>query len=186
MQREGLAAERVSLVYNGIELARFVPPAERVGHRRFVVLGVGRLHSQKNFALFLEIAQRLPDAEFRIAGTGPEEPMLRALAGRLEHEAAEYESLRLKSPATTSKTELRTLVQAQIDAEGLARSTTRIEAAGPNVVQVVFGAVAFADWLKWVASLQSQQVRLDTCRIETLSTPGLVSITATFTRAKPQ
>ena len=112
--------------------------------------------------------------------------MFRAQAARLEHEAAEYESLRSKSPATTSKTELRTLVQAQIDAEGLARSTTRIEATGPNEVQVVFGAVPFADWLKWVASLQSQQVRLDTCRIETLSTPGLVSVTATFTRATPQ
>ena len=112
--------------------------------------------------------------------------MLRALAARLEHEAAEYESLRSKPPATTSKTDLRALVQAQIDAQGLARSKTRLEATGTNEVQVVFGAVPFAGWLKWVASLQSQQVRLDTCRIETLSTPGLVSVTATFTRATPQ
>lgn len=110
----------------------------------------------------------------------------RALAARVEHEAAEYESLRSKTPATPSKTELRALVQAQIDAQGLGRSTTRIEATSPNDVQVVFGAVPFADWLKWVTSLQSQQVRLDTCRIETLSTPGLVSVTATVTRAKPQ
>lgn len=110
----------------------------------------------------------------------------RALAARLEHEAAEYESLRSKPPATTSKTELRALVQAQIDAEGLSRLATRIEATSPNEVQVVFGAVPFADWLKWVATLQSQQIRLDSCRIETLSTPGLVSVTSTVTRAKPR
>ena len=47
---------------------------------------------------------------------------------------------------------------------------------------MVFGAVAFADWLNWVASLTSQQVRLDACRIEALSTPGLVSVTATLVR----
>ena len=111
---------------------------------------------------------------------------LRALAARLEHEAAEYESLRSKSPATTSKTELRALVQAQIDAAGLGRSATRIEATNPDEVQVVFGAVPFADWLKWVARLQAQQVRLDNSRIETLSTPGLVSVTSTVTRAKLQ
>ena len=51
---------------------------------------------------------------------------------------------------------------------------------------VVFGAVAFADWLNWIAALKSQHVRLDACRIEALSTPGLVSVTATLIRAKPQ
>ena len=58
----------------------------------------------------------------------------------------------------------------------------------PDADQVVavFGAVAFADWLNWISTLKSQQVRLDTCRIEALSTPGLVSVTATLVRAKPQ
>lgn len=83
VKREGVPGERVSLVYNGVDLARFAPPAERTSHERFVVLGVGRLHAQKNFALFLEVAQQFPAAEFRVAGTGPEEAMLRALATSL-------------------------------------------------------------------------------------------------------
>jgi len=62
----------------------------------------------------------------------------------------------------------------------------RIDAPDANQVQVVFGAVAFAEWLAWVASLQAERIRLDTGRIETLSTPGMVGVTATFTRAKPQ
>lgn len=109
---------------------------------------------------------------------------LRAQAARLEQQAAEYERLRATPPATASSTDLRALVQAQAGAAGLSRALQRIDAPDANQVQVVLGAVAFADWLNWVASLQSQQVRLDTCRIEALSTAGLVSVTATFTRAK--
>jgi glycosyltransferase involved in cell wall biosynthesis len=83
IDREGLLPERVSLVYNGVDLERFVPSETRAGHQPFVVVGVGRLHPQKNFALFLEVAQQLAGLEFRIAGTGPEEPMLRGLAASL-------------------------------------------------------------------------------------------------------
>jgi type II secretory pathway component PulM len=62
----------------------------------------------------------------------------------------------------------------------------RLDAKDADQVQVVFGSVAFADWLAWVATLQAQRIRLDTSRIEALSTPGLVSVTATFARAKTQ
>jgi glycosyltransferase involved in cell wall biosynthesis len=52
-----------------------------------VVLGVGRLHSQKNFSLFIdvaaELARRRIRAEFRLAGTGPEEAALRAKVAAL-------------------------------------------------------------------------------------------------------
>ena len=112
--------------------------------------------------------------------------MFRAQAARLEQQAAELERLRAAPPATASQTDLRTLVQTQAGAAGLARALVRIDAPDANQVQVVFGAVPFADWLNWVAGLQSQQVRLDACRIEALSTPGLVSVTATFIRARPQ
>jgi type II secretory pathway component PulM len=62
----------------------------------------------------------------------------------------------------------------------------RIDARDADHVEVAFGSVPFADWLAWVASLQAQRIRLDTSRIEALKTPGLVSVTATFARAKPQ
>ncbi len=85
---------------------------------------------------------------------------------------------------SVSQTDLRMLVQAQAGAAGLVRALACIDAPDANQVQVVFGAIAFADWLNWVASLQSQQVRLDACRIEVLSMSGLVSVIATFIRAK--
>ena len=46
------------------------------------------------------------------------------------------------------------------------------------------GAVAFADWLDWIASLGSQQVRLYACRIEALPEAGMVGVTATLQRMK--
>ncbi|HEV8645556.1 MAG TPA: type II secretion system protein M [Burkholderiales bacterium] len=113
-------------------------------------------------------------------------PALRAQAARLEQQAAELERLRSAPPASVSQTDLRTLVQAQAGAAGLSRGLVRIDAPDANQVVVVFGTVAFADWLNWVASLKSQQVRLDACRIEALSSPGLVSVTATLVRPKHQ
>ena len=111
---------------------------------------------------------------------------LRAQATRLERQAAEYDRLRAAPAPPASQTDLRSLVQAQGGAAGLSRALVRVDVPNANEVQVVFGAVAFADWLTWVASLQSQHVRLDACRIEALSTPGLVSVTATVIRARPQ
>lgn len=111
---------------------------------------------------------------------------LRTQAARLDQQALEYGRLRAAPAATASPTDLRTLVLARAGAAGLARALTRIDAADADQVAVVFGAVAFADWLNWISALRSQQVRLDTCRIEALSAPGMVSVTATLVRAKPQ
>ena len=109
---------------------------------------------------------------------------LRAQAERLDQQALEVGRLRAVPAATASPTDLRLLVQARVDDAGLSRALTRIDAPDANQVKVVFGALPFVDWLAWVASLQAQQVRLDACRLEALSTPGLVSVTATFTRAR--
>lgn len=111
---------------------------------------------------------------------------LRAQAAQLEQQAIEYGHLRVAPAATTSPTNLLTLVQARVDQAGLSPALLRIDAPEPERVVVVFGAAAFADWLKLIAGLQAQQVRLESCRIEALSTPGLVSVTATVVRAKPQ
>jgi type II secretory pathway component PulM len=78
------------------------------------------------------------------------------------------------------------LVQTQAEAAGLSRTLVKIDAPDANQVVVVFGAVSFTDWLNWVTSLKSQQVRLDTCRVEALSTPGMVSVTASLLRAGHQ
>jgi general secretion pathway protein M len=111
---------------------------------------------------------------------------LRAQAARVEQQAAELGRLRSAPPVSASQTDLRTLVQTQAGDAGLSRSLVRIDAPDADQVVVVFGAVAFADWLNWIDALKAQQVRLDTCRIEALSTPGLVGITATLVRPKSQ
>ena len=87
VKHERIAPGRISVIYNGVDLQRFEPPLVKPRLDRFVVLGVGRLHPQKNFSLFLEVAAELlrrgHPMEFRIAGTGPEEQLLRTLAREL-------------------------------------------------------------------------------------------------------
>jgi len=112
--------------------------------------------------------------------------VLRTQAVRLERDAAELARVRAARVAPASKTDLRTQVQAQLATSGLVGALLRIDAVDANHVQVVFGSVAFADWLEWIAALQAQQIRLDTGRVEALSTPGLVGVTATLARAQPQ
>ena len=53
-------------------------------------------------------------------------------------------------------------------------------------MRVTLGALSFVDWLGLIAALESQHVRLEAARIEALAAPGLVSVTATFTRSGPQ
>jgi type II secretory pathway component PulM len=111
---------------------------------------------------------------------------LRTQAVLLDRQAAEYERLRATPAAAASPTDLRTLVQARTDAARLSGALTRIDAPDADHVRVTFGALPFVDWLGLIAALESQHVRLEAARIEALAAPGLVSITATFTRSGPQ
>ena len=133
--------------------------------------------------LYLSLVQSAYRARTQL---GASVSVLRAQALRLDADANELAHARAAPAPPAAQTDLRTQVQAQAGAAGLAHALLRIDAQNADQVQVVFGSVAFADWLAWVATLQAQRIRLDTARIEALSTPGLVSITATFTRPKPQ
>jgi glycosyltransferase involved in cell wall biosynthesis len=97
-QEEGIPADKVSVIYNAVDLERFTPKAngaEREQWRRtwglpaeaLVVGGIGRLHYQKNFPLFLEVAAavsaRIPEAVFVIAGEGPDLAALEELSRKL-------------------------------------------------------------------------------------------------------
>lgn len=92
MLRENIAtASRVSCLPNAVDTGYFAPvdEQERVMARAdlglpagaLVVAGLGRLHPQKNWPLFLAVAARFPKADFFIAGTGPEEEALRGMIG---------------------------------------------------------------------------------------------------------
>ena len=132
------------------------------------------------YAWFAQAAGRAR-AQLRTSAT-----VLRAQAAQVDQQALEHGRLSAAPAATASSTDLLALVQARAGAAGLSQALVRIEALDSEHVTVVFGALAFADWLSWIAGLQSQLVRLDACRIEALSTAGLVSVTATLARAKPQ
>jgi general secretion pathway protein M len=109
---------------------------------------------------------------------------LRTQSVLLDQRAVEHERLRATPAPAASATDLRTLVQARTDAARLSGALTRLDAPDADHVRITFGAVSFADWLGWVAALQAQQVRLEAARVEALSTPGMVSATATLTRAR--
>jgi len=96
MNHESIAPEKITLVPNAIDLRRFSPGEASRDEARAelglptgsrIIAGVGRLNSQKNFSLFLEIAAQLatrfPDLHFLLAGEGPEEKMLREKAATL-------------------------------------------------------------------------------------------------------
>lgn len=133
--------------------------------------------------LYLSLVQSAYRARTQL---GASVSVLRAQALRLDTDANELARVRAAPAVPAPQTDLRTQVQAQAGAAGLASALLRLDAKDADQVQVVFGSVAFADWLAWVATLQTQRIRLDTSRIEALSTPGLVSVTATFARAKTQ
>ncbi|MFG2605859.1 glycosyltransferase [Streptomyces sp. NPDC048514] len=90
--RWGVAERRITVVPNGIELARFAfdPVARRRTRERlglpadaFVVGGVGRLAPGKRFDVLIEAFARLPtDCRLLLVGGGAEEGALRRAAGR--------------------------------------------------------------------------------------------------------
>ncbi|MEU7551740.1 glycosyltransferase [Streptomyces sp. NPDC044571] len=88
----GVPAERVHVVPNGIEAARFRFDEEvrratraRTGlpARAFVVGGVGRLVPGKRFDALVRAVAALPGAHLLLAGEGPERAALRGLAAEL-------------------------------------------------------------------------------------------------------
>jgi general secretion pathway protein M len=111
---------------------------------------------------------------------------LRTQAALLDQQAAEHARLRATPAPPASPTDLRTLVQARVDAARLSGALTRLDAPDVDHVNVAFGALSFVDWLAWIAALQAQQVRLEAARVEALAAPGMVSASATLTRARAQ
>jgi general secretion pathway protein M len=111
---------------------------------------------------------------------------LRTQAAVLDQQAAEHQRLRAAPATPASPTDLRTLVQSRTDAARLSGAMTRIDAPDADHVNVAFGAVSFADWLAWTAALQAQQVRVEAARVEALAAAGMVSATATLSRARAQ
>ena len=108
--------------------------------------------------------------------------VLRALAQRVDAQAAEIQRLRALGRPAASARELRLLVEDAARAAGLA-GALRIDAKGEGEARVVAASTSFGAWLAFVERLQALHVRLSSARIEALAAPGLVSVTASFVRA---
>lgn len=92
IEREGIDPEKIEIIPNGIEAARFMSPGPREESRkRLGVLNgaptvgiVAMLRPEKNHKVFLQAARRVlrevPEARFLIVGEGPERPGLESLA----------------------------------------------------------------------------------------------------------
>lgn len=86
MVRLGVAAERVTVLRNGVDLALFHPPADRAAARRALgltgptLLSVGLLITRKGHDLVIRALADLPDHGLLIAGDGPEKGALEAAA----------------------------------------------------------------------------------------------------------
>ena len=129
-------------------------------------------------AFFLLVVQTAMRARSRLR---PSVAALQGQLARLDRQATEIERLRASPRVAVSPSDLRALVQSGMGT-GLSRALVRIDALDADRVEVVFGAVSFSDWLSWIAGLQTQQVRIAASRIEPMSSPGLVSVTATLAR----
>jgi glycosyltransferase involved in cell wall biosynthesis len=97
-RKENICPDKISVIYNSVDLLRFSPEdgqkARQAARHKWglpaealIVGGVGRLHYQKNFPLFLEVAAevcaRLPQALFAIAGEGSERAALEEMTREL-------------------------------------------------------------------------------------------------------
>jgi general secretion pathway protein M len=111
---------------------------------------------------------------------------LRTQSALLEQRAAQYPRRRAAPVPPASPTHQRPRVRERVVAAVLTGALTLREAPDAEHVRIAFGAIAFTDWLDWIAALQTQQVRLDAARIEALAAPGLVSVTATLARPGPR
>ncbi|MDA1161499.1 MAG: glycosyltransferase family 4 protein [Planctomycetota bacterium] len=79
----------VTVIHSGVQVPDLFENAEVLGSQRIPVIGTaGRLENSKGFPFFIQAARKVLDAgndvEFLIAGSGPEERRLRALARQLK------------------------------------------------------------------------------------------------------
>lgn len=83
----GWPGEKLVIVPNGIDTARYLGVREVGETSDPLVVGIGRLHEQKGFDLLLQafarVAAVMPEARLQIAGVGAQADSLAGLAGKL-------------------------------------------------------------------------------------------------------
>ena len=98
LNEEGISNERITVIHSGLDLARVVPPANSsseetlrrlgvAGWTHFVTIVANMRHDVKDYPMFLraaaQISKALPETAFLLAGEGPLQSSLQALAAQL-------------------------------------------------------------------------------------------------------
>ena len=80
LAKHHLSPDNVCVLPNPIDTETFSPDSA-IAKERGLVTYVGRLAPQKNLGILIEAVLQVPEARLLIAGSGPEEPYLRSVAG---------------------------------------------------------------------------------------------------------
>ena len=92
---DGMPENKITVIYNGLDLVRFKPCLPPGTYRRWLgydervplVAIVARLHSVKGHNYFLqaavEVLKVISKVRFLVVGTGPDEPMLKEMTNKL-------------------------------------------------------------------------------------------------------
>lgn len=84
----GVPREKIEVVFNAIDVARFAggdiaPHGLRMKNGQKIVFTSARLTEQKGLAFLIQAAAQVPEAQFVIAGDGPDRPLLEKQASEL-------------------------------------------------------------------------------------------------------
>lgn len=142
---QGLPADRILPVYDGIDVASLLPRS-RAARDRVLIGWAGRLVSWKGASVFIEAAEtilaRRSDADFVIAGAGPE---LAGLRKRIERSALLRNRVRLagfRSDVRELIADCDIFVNTSVEPEPLGHSALEAMALGVPVVASACGGLA--------------------------------------------
>lgn len=155
VEQEGLPQQKIKVIYNGISPEAFSESPARHEDRKLVrkELGleeshrvatiVAHLRPEKNHRRFLrvaaEVAKRLPDARFVIAGEGPERPLLETCVRSLGiEELVRFTGVRHDIARLLSASDVVTLTS---DTEAFPMALLEAMAAGKPVMATRVGAI---------------------------------------------
>jgi glycosyltransferase involved in cell wall biosynthesis len=148
---DGVAAEKVSVIYNGLDTRRLATTLSRaealslwgLPERRYITIVANMRHDVKDYPMFLRSARQVksavPDAAFLLAGEGELSESLRGLAGELGIDDSTFFLGRCEKVAELLAVSEICVLSSK--AEGFSNSILEYMAAGrPVVVTEVGGA----------------------------------------------
>jgi len=154
----GIAPEKVTVVYNGLDFRRLTARAasrgetlstlglqsEATNHRRFISIVANMRHEVKDYPMFLHAAQRVakavPEVAFLLAGEGELKPSLEALANELGIHDSTYFLGRCERIAELL--DVSDICVLSSKAEGFSNSILEYMAAGRPVVATNVGGAS--------------------------------------------